>query len=162
QESSLARILDVDRPQVNGAARSAVLAVLVAAGLGAFLDLRPSPPWVLWLTALLTALAVDGIVRSNPRWVDGGPQSSAVYLFLPALAVVGAGFFIDHALDGYARPASALVPAAASGAIAVRGRPGRLCGGRRSARLPTASTRRSTSARDSTGRCASVSRWRRI
>ena len=49
---------------------------------------------------------------------SGGPRASAVYLFLPALAVLGAGFFIDDALDGYARPAAALVPAAAIGAIA--------------------------------------------
>ena len=104
---------------MNGAARSAVLAVLVVAGLLAFLDLRPTQPWILWLTAALTALAVDGIVRSSPRWGEGGgPHASAVYLFLPALAVLGAGFFIDHALDGYARPAAALVPAAAIGAIA--------------------------------------------
>lgn len=103
---------------MGGAARSAILAVLVGIGLVAYLGLRPSQPWVLWLTAGLAAVAVDGIVRSSPRWHEGGMFASAVYLFLPGLAVLGAGLFIDHAVDGYARPASAILPAAAVGAIA--------------------------------------------
>lgn len=41
-----------------------------------------------------------------------------VYVVLPALAVLGAGFFIDHAIDGYARMGAALVPAVAAGFIA--------------------------------------------
>jgi Protein of unknown function (DUF5656) len=103
---------------ISGPARSALLACVVLVGLVAFLGIRPYQPWLLWLTAALAALAVDGIVRSSPFWTDESPFSSIVYLFLPAFAVLGGGFFIDHALDGYARPAAAIVPAVAVGAIA--------------------------------------------
>ena len=99
-------------------ARCLLLTGVVAAGLIAYLDIRPNQPWIAWLTAALAALAVDGIVRSNPRWEDDGPLASVVYLFLPALAVLGPALFIDHAVDGYARPAAALLPALAVGAIA--------------------------------------------
>lgn len=102
----------------NGPARAVLLAVVVAVGLVAFLGIRPHQDWILWLTAGLTALAVDGIVRSSPRWEGTGPLASAVYLFLPALAVLGSGLFIDEAVDGYARPAAALVPALAAGLVA--------------------------------------------
>lgn len=83
----------------------------------AFLGIRPTQPWILWLTAALAALAVDGLVRSHPAWDEQDPLASVVYLFLPALAVLGAGFFIDDAVDGYARPLAALLPAIAVGAI---------------------------------------------
>ncbi|MGE5596541.1 MAG: hypothetical protein ACM3S1_10970 [Hyphomicrobiales bacterium] len=103
----------------GGGARSVLLAGVATAGLVGFLGIRPTQPWILWLTAFLCALAVDGIVRSHPRWdADEGPAASLVYVFLPALAVLGGGFFIDHAVDGYARPASALLPAIGAGAIA--------------------------------------------
>lgn len=84
----------------------------------AYLGISPSQPWILWLTAGLTALAVDGLVRSNPRWGEHGPLASLVYLFLPALTVVALGLFIDEALNGYLRPASALVGAVAVGVVA--------------------------------------------
>lgn len=96
-----------------------VVAIIACVGLVAFLSIRPAQPWILWLTAVLIVLSVDGIVRSSPRWEDGGWIGSLVYLFLPALAVLGIGFFIDQAVGGYARPASAIVPAAAVGAIAL-------------------------------------------
>ncbi|MFN0146247.1 MAG: hypothetical protein ACKVT1_07040 [Dehalococcoidia bacterium] len=92
--------------------------MLVAAGLFAFLGIRPYQPWILWLTAALAGLAVDGIVRASPRWPGHGVFGSVVYVVLPALAVLGAGFFIDHAIDGYARMGAALVPAVAAGFIA--------------------------------------------
>lgn len=82
------------------------------------MTIRPAAPWLLWLTAGLAALAVDGIARSHPRWQDGNPLAGAVYALLPALAVLGAGLFIDHAIDGYVRPVAALLAAAAVGAIA--------------------------------------------
>ena len=94
--------------------RTALLGALAAIGLGAYLDLRPQQPWILWLTAALAALATDGIVRSHRRWADPSWLASAVYLFLPALTVMGAGLFIDDALGGYARAGSAF-----AGALAV-------------------------------------------
>lgn len=103
----------------SGHARCVLLTFVAAAGLLAYIAIRPTQPWILWLTAGLVALAVDGIVRSNPRWDGEGPLSSLVYLFLPALAVLGGGLFINEAVDGYARPAAALIPALAIGGIAL-------------------------------------------
>lgn len=102
----------------SGPVRAILLATVVFGGLVAYLGIRPTQHWIVWLTAALAALAVDGIVRSNPRWTDPAPHASLVYLFLPALAVLGGGLFIDHAVVGYARPAAALVPAIGVGLIA--------------------------------------------
>lgn len=88
-------------------ARSVLLAAVAAAGLAAFLTVRPEQPWILWLTVFLVALGVDGTVRSNPYW-HGSIPASVVYLFLPALATLAAGLFIDEAIDGYARPIAGL------------------------------------------------------
>ncbi|MBN9493082.1 hypothetical protein J0H33_07015 [bacterium] len=91
---------------------------MAAGGLVAYLDYRPNQAWILWLTAGLVALAVDGIVRTNPEWDDEGPFASLIYLFLPVLGTLGAGFFIDHAIDGYARGICGVVAAIAIGVVA--------------------------------------------
>lgn len=69
--------LAVESPDTSaasgGAGRALLLAVVVGASLVAYLGVRPSQPWILWFTAALTALAVDGIVRSSPRWEPGAP-----------------------------------------------------------------------------------------
>jgi hypothetical protein len=65
--------------------------------------MRPEQAWILWLTAGLVALGVDGIVRSHPAWEEAGPLTSLVYVLLPALATLGAGYFIDDSTGGYAR-----------------------------------------------------------
>lgn len=96
-------------------ARIAVFAGVVAAGLVAYLGVRPEQPWLLWFVAGLTVLAVEGIVRSHPAWEGDGPLSSIVYSLLPAVAVVASGAFIHHAVDGYARPVAALGGAAIVG-----------------------------------------------
>ena len=104
---------------VPGAAvRCAVLAVVVAVGLAGYLTIRPTQPWILYLVAGLTGLAVDGLVRSHPRWQETGVGASLVYLLLPILTVIGAGLFIDEAIEGYARPAIAIAGAAAAGVVA--------------------------------------------
>jgi hypothetical protein len=87
-------------------------------GLTAYVTVRPEQPWLLWLTAGLSALGTDGIVRSNPRWQGEGAFASLVYLFLPFLTVLGAGLFVDEATGGYARPASATAAAAVIGIVA--------------------------------------------
>ena len=97
--------------QIGGLARSILLGMVVAAGLVAFVTIRPHQPWLLWLTAILVTFSVDGIVRANPRWQGANPAASLVYALLPALAALGAGLFIDHAVNGFGRPAAALVPA---------------------------------------------------
>lgn len=103
----------------SGHARCVLLTLIAVAGLLAYISIRPNQPWILWMTAALVALAVDGIVRSNPRWDGDGPYASLVYLFLPTLATLGGGFFVNEAVDGYARPAAALIPALAVGGIAL-------------------------------------------
>src|SRR5690606_40865224 len=87
-------------------------------GLGASVTIRPEQPWILWLTTLLVALSTDGLVRRHPKWDGEGALSSVVYTFLPALGVLGAGLFIDHAIDGYARPLVALGAALTVGVVA--------------------------------------------
>src|SRR5690348_1044048 len=84
----------------------------------AYVDIRPHQTWILWFVAALVALSTDGLVRSHPRWTGDGPFASTVYMFLPALAVLGAGFFIDEAIDGYARPVAALIAAASTVLVA--------------------------------------------
>lgn len=99
-------------------ARCVLLAAVVAAGLAGYLDIRPEQPWMLWLTALLAALAVDGLVRSSPRWEEDGTFASGVYLLLPFVAVLGSGLFVDNAVEGYARAICAVVAGVAAGVVA--------------------------------------------
>ncbi|HXU22517.1 MAG TPA: hypothetical protein VN697_00680 [Tepidiformaceae bacterium] len=99
-------------------ARIVLIGGVAAIGLLGYLVIRPTEVWFLLLTAALVALAVDGTVRSSPMWDDPRLEDSLVFLFLPALAVLGVGFFVDHAVDGYARPIAALVGAIGIGIIA--------------------------------------------
>jgi hypothetical protein len=89
-------------------ARAVLLAIVATAGIVGFVAIRPSQEWILWLTAAMVALATDGIVRGNSRWTEDAPLASVAYLLLPALTVIAAGFFIDEAVDGYARPIAGL------------------------------------------------------
>jgi len=107
------------QPTANGAvARVALLVVVAAVGLLAYLVLRPQQAWFLWLTAALIALATDGLVRGHHRWTGEGWMSSIVFLFLPALTVMGGGLFVDDAIGGYARVGSGLLVALAVGLVA--------------------------------------------
>lgn len=95
-----------------------LLAIVTALGLVAYLNLSPAQPWILWLTTGLVALGVDGTVRTNPHWSGDQAFDSIVFLFLPTLAVLGAGLFIDDAISGYARPLCAIGAAAGVAVIA--------------------------------------------
>jgi hypothetical protein len=95
-----------------------VLALIVAAGLIGFVAIRPHQEWILWLTVVMAALAADGIVRTHPRWEGEDAVWSLPFLFLPAFATLGAGLFIDHAIEGYARPVTALGCALVVGVVA--------------------------------------------
>jgi|KBSSwiStaDraftv2_1062776.scaffolds.fasta_scaffold319358_2 hypothetical protein len=99
-------------------ARTVLLWGLAALGIGAYVSIRPEQPWILILTTGLAALATDGLVKSHRRWTDRRPLEAAVYSFLPALAVLGSGLFIDHAIDGYARQGAALGAAVLVGVVA--------------------------------------------
>lgn len=78
-------------------------------GLVAFLGVRPNQPWILWLTALLTGLAADGIVRANPRFQTDGLLSALAPTLLPAITVLGVGYFLDEAASGYTRAVGGVV-----------------------------------------------------
>ncbi len=89
-----------------------VLVFLVAAiGIIGYLGIRPHQDWIIWLTAGLIALATDGTVRSHARFEPATPLSIAAYALLPAMSVLGAGYFIHEAIDGYARIAAGLLAA---------------------------------------------------
>ena len=102
---------------VSSRGRVVLIAGVAILGLVAFLNIQPGQPWILWLTTLLVALGVDGIVRSSPRWEAGDALSSVVYLFLPALATLGIGLFIDDAIHGYGRVFTAIAGGLAIGVI---------------------------------------------
>ncbi len=99
-------------------ARSFLLAMISAAGLIGYVTIRPEQMWILCLTSGVAALATDGLVRTHPRWQ--GPEAiwSLPFLFLPAAATLGAGLFIDHAIEGYARPLCGLAGGLAIGVVA--------------------------------------------
>lgn len=91
---------------------------VVALGLAAFVSLRPEQQWILWLTAGLAALAVDGLVRTHPAWRSEGRFTSVIYVVLPALATLGIGYFIDEVVSGYWRLAAALIGSLGVGVVA--------------------------------------------
>ena len=93
-----------------------MLGAVAMAGLAAYLNVRPEQHWILALTALSAALAVEGAVRSHPDW-RGGALGALSYALLPLLGVLGAGLFIDEAVEGYARLAAGLAAGAATGLI---------------------------------------------
>ena len=86
------------------AARTVLIGGLAALGIGAYVSIRPEQPWILLLTTLMVALGTDGLVKSHPHWIDLRPIDSIVYTVLPALAVLGSGLFIDHAIDRGSTP----------------------------------------------------------
>lgn len=91
---------------------------MVCAGLAAYVTIRPEPHWLLWLTAALAALGTDGVVRGHSRWQGEGALTSGVYLLLPFLTTLGAGLFIDEAIDGYGRPVAAIAAGVLVGVVA--------------------------------------------
>ena len=93
-----------------------VLGLLAMAGLAAYLNIRPEQHWILVLTALITAASVEGAVRSHPEW-RGSHLGALSYALLPMVAVLGAGLFIDEAVDGYGRMVAGLAAGAATGLL---------------------------------------------
>ena len=86
------------------------------AGLTAYLNLRPEQHWILALTALVAAMAVEGAVRSHPEW-RGSSLGALSYALLPLLAVLGGGLFIDEAVGGYGRMGAGLAAGAVTGLL---------------------------------------------
>ena len=93
-----------------------VVAFIATAGIVAFVAIRPQQGWILAVTVIAVALAVEGTVRTHPHWY-GGFIDSFVFTILPALGVLSVGLFISEALDGYARVLAGLGGGAATGVL---------------------------------------------
>lgn len=81
--------------------RVPVLSVAYAAGMGLFLAVEPTQPWVLLLLVALVGLGVDGIVRAHPRGEFRNPADTAPFLFVPVLFTLGSGLFFEELVEGY-------------------------------------------------------------
>jgi hypothetical protein len=93
-----------------------LLAAVYGLGVGMFLAVEPTRPWILLLTTVLVALGSDGIIRSYPSGVFRDVADTAPYLLLPVLLALGAGLFFEDTATGYwvwpAAAASAILMAA--------------------------------------------------
>jgi hypothetical protein len=93
-----------------------LLAVIYGLGVGMFLSVEPTRPWILLLLAALVALGTDGIIRSYPSGVFRDVADTAPYLLLPVLLALGAGLFFEDTATGYWVWPAAAVSAVALGA----------------------------------------------
>ena len=78
-----------------------LLAAVYGLGVGMFLSVEPSRPWILLLVTALVALGTDGIIRSYPSGVFRDVADTAPYLLLPVLLALGAGLFFEDTATGY-------------------------------------------------------------
>jgi hypothetical protein len=92
------------KPVAGVHARVVLIALLATVGLIGFLGIRPHQPWIIWLTTIVIALSTDGTVRTHQRFQSDNALSALAYVLLPAMAVLGVGYFAHEALDGYVRP----------------------------------------------------------
>lgn len=81
--------------------RVPVLALAYAAGMGLFLAVEPTQPWVLLALVGLMGLGVDGIVRAHPRGEFRNPADTAPFLFIPVLFTLASGLFFEELVEGY-------------------------------------------------------------
>lgn len=101
-------------PRLLVAAPAVTLTALVTVIFLMFLLVEPSPRWVLLFGSAITALAMDGILRTVRREAfETGGIDTAPFLFLPALYVLTVPVFIEHAVRGYW-----IVPAGVTAGIA--------------------------------------------
>lgn len=78
-----------------------LLAIVYGLGLGMFLAVEPTRPWILLVVAVLVALGTDGIIRSYPSSVFRDVADTAPYLLLPVLLALAAGLFFEDTASGY-------------------------------------------------------------
>jgi hypothetical protein len=93
-----------------------LLAAVYGLGVGMFLAVEPTRPWILLLAAALVALGTDGIIRSYPSGVFRDVADTAPYLLLPVLLSLGAGLFFEDTATGYWIWPAAVASAALLGA----------------------------------------------
>ena len=102
---------------LSGLPRSAyiaLLAVVYGLGLGLFLAVEPTKPWILLAVVALVGLGADGILRSHPRAQLRGVADTAPFLFVPVLLALASGLFLEEVVLGYWT-----APAAAGASIMV-------------------------------------------
>ncbi len=96
---------DVPRPffdrAIPQAGRVPLLAIAYAAGMGLFLSVEPTQPWVLLVVVVLMGLGMDGVVRPHPLGDFRNPADTAPYLFVPVLFTLGSGLFLEEMVEGY-------------------------------------------------------------
>ena len=106
-------------PRLIVAAPTVTLTALVTVVFLMFLLVEPSPRWVILFGSAITALAMDGILRSVRRETfETAGVDTAPFLFLPALYVLTVPVFIEHAVRGYWIVPAGLVAGIAFGAVA--------------------------------------------
>jgi hypothetical protein len=89
---------------LRGIPRSAyipLLAAVYAAGLGLYLAVEPTKPWIILAVVALVGLGTDGILRSHPRATLKGPADTAPFLFVPVLFSMAAALFLEEVVHGY-------------------------------------------------------------
>jgi hypothetical protein len=89
---------------LNGLPRSGhipVMAVAYALGLGLFLGVEPTKPWMLLVLVGLAAIGTDGILRTHAKGDFQGLGDTAPYLFVPVLLALASGLFLEEVIDGY-------------------------------------------------------------
>ena len=98
--------------------RVPLLVMAFAAGLVLFLAVEPTKPWVLLVLTGLVGLGADGILREHPLAArEEDIAWTAPLLFLPTLLVLGAGLFLEDALQGYLVLPGVLVAAVVLGSV---------------------------------------------
>jgi hypothetical protein len=104
---------------LSGLPRSAyipLLAAVYAIGLGLFIAVEPTQPWILLAVVGLVGLGTDGILRSHPRAQLRNPTDTAPYLFVPVLLALASGLFLEEVVHGYR-----IVPAVLAASLLLAG-----------------------------------------
>jgi hypothetical protein len=98
EKVSSSGVLPVSLPQ-NG--RIPLVAGIYTLGLGLFLLVEPTQPWLLLFVAVIVALGSDGIVRSHPNSVFREALDAAPYLLVPSILALASGFFLEDTVVSY-------------------------------------------------------------
>jgi hypothetical protein len=86
-------------------------------GVVLFLYLATGNRLALVLAVALTAVGVDGLMRTNPAVRLRGIRDTAFFVFVPVLFTLGAGVFFRYTVEGFWALPAAIVSAVALGAI---------------------------------------------
>jgi hypothetical protein len=78
-----------------------ILAAVLALGLTSYLTIEPTQNWLLLLLSGLAALGADHIVRDHPKARFKRLDDTALFLFVPVLATLAGGLFLEEVAGGY-------------------------------------------------------------